>query len=151
MQVLVLLGAGLISKHKLMKFCQMEYGDTSKKKRVWQGRCNQLFLRQGIKCDPQNRKGRSGRSTMQTVFSKRRRRHGLQGRPHICPELRRALFQWFVDIKKSVKGRIWPNRVLRESRKLKKDILVELTKSGQQPPPSFFPKLNTQWLDGWKQ
>ena len=42
--------------------------------------------------------------TMRTKWLKRRRSHGFQGRPLLMPELRHLLFQWFVDIRSSVKS-----------------------------------------------
>ncbi len=76
----------------------------SKKLRQFIVRCEQaakqptavLSLGKGFK-----RKGTS----FHTVGSKRRRMFGSQGRPALAPEVRQALFQWFVDTRASIKGR----------------------------------------------
>ena len=86
---------------------------------------------------------------MRTSFTKRRRRHGLQGRPQKMPELRHLLFQWFVDIRSSVKSRLKNRVALVAARGIIKDIQVAAVKAGSPPPAA--PVIDgTGWLRRWQ-
>ena len=113
-------------------------------------RCRKLFETQwldhrGVHARMKRNGPRATRATRKTG---RRRRLGMQGAPHLLPELRNALFQWFIDIRKSVKGRLWARQVLQQARCLRGEIQTEAHKMGLPPPRS--PKLHYRWLQLWK-
>ena len=86
---------------------------------------------------------------MHEVFKWRRRAHGTQGRPCFSPELRHQLFQWFIDMRKEVKGRLWPRTVRSVAEKLK-DVLRKEAVASLKPPP-LLPVISSDWLKDWKQ
>ena len=87
--------------------------------------------------------------TMRTLFPKRRRRHGLQGRPTKMPELRHLLFQWFVDVRSSVKSRLRNRVALTTARGMIKDIQGAALREGRllPVPPNIDHPL---WLRRWQ-
>ena len=92
-------------------------------------------------------KRRSG--TMRTAFPKRRRRHGLQGRPPLMPELRHLLFQWFVDIRSSVRSRLKNRVAFAAARGIIKDIQDAAVRKGLPPPAP--PNIeHPNWLHRWQ-
>lgn len=83
----------------------------------------------------------------------RRRRKGEQGRPVKGKELRYVLFQWFIDYRQSVKGRLWPRTVLREAIAIKKRITEWYRGKGRTVPvmPHLdLGKKGKKWLARWK-
>ena len=86
--------------------------------------------------------------TMRTSWDKRRRRHGLQGRPIYCPELQRHLFQWFLMIRKSIKGRLWSKHVKAAAEVIKKRIIKWY--ADQALPAPAMPKINRRWLQRFR-
>jgi len=81
------------------------------------------------------------------------RRIGIQGRPVKCPELHFLLFQWFVDYRKVVKGRIWPRTVILEAMAIKDRIKAWYKASGKRAPsmPKLdYGKTGRKWIGRWK-
>ncbi len=68
-------------------------------------------------------------------FTARRRASGGQGRPPRAPELSHALYQWFVDIRLSVAGKISGRRVLTMARLLLQSISLCCISDGVVPDP----------------
>ena len=93
--------------------------------------------------------GRGSRrgSTMRTAFNLRRRSHGAQGKAVLVPELRHELFNWFLMIRKIVKGRLWPRHALSAAKAIKKKIIAFHVTNKLNVPR--FPKLNGLWLWRW--
>ncbi len=87
--------------------------------------------------------------TMRTKFRNRRRRHGLQGRPVCMPELGHLLFQWFVDIRSSVKSRLRKRVVFAAARGIVNDLKAAAVQQGQPPPRA--PKFEHPcWIRKWQ-
>ena len=80
-------------------------GRIAKKTRVFIARCERLALNKDTYTGDLGKGYKRKATTMQTGKAKRRRLHLTQGRPCVAPELRNALFQWFVDTRASIKGR----------------------------------------------
>ena len=120
--------------------------DVPKKLAVFVARCRDMT---GCMRAPATLRSRTRGHTMRTRFSNRRRKHGTQGRPHDCPELRDALFQWFIDIRSSLAGRLWPRQVLTQARCLCDDVKASCIKRGL-PIPKFPDLTHLSWITGWK-
>ena len=78
---------------------------------------------------------------------------GNQGRPLACPELHHLLFQWFVDYRKVVKGRLWPRTVLKEAIRIKEKLKQwyrDNAKVLPLMPPLDLGKRGKRWLRRWK-
>ena len=69
-----------------------------------------------------------------------------QGAPYKCPELREMLWDWFVDIRFSVKSTLSPKAVLMKARELAKVILQEQRKLNVIRP---LPDLVGEGARGW--
>ena len=97
-------------------------------------------LAKGEKCRP---------GSMRKPWWQRRRRHGMQGRPKKMPELGLLLFQWFVDIRSSVKGRLKRRMVLASARALAHTIQDAHVRQGFPPPEP--PNIqHSHWLKAWQ-
>lgn len=114
-----MLVAGAPSKGQPAAFAVQNYGfatrlSVPKSLRVFITRCGDLVA--GDKHVPLEKVG-AGRGKvcgrlMRKSYNDRCRAHGNQGRHKMCPELRYELFQWFLDIRKVVKGRLWACHVV---------------------------------------
>ncbi len=58
-----------------------------------------------------------GRTAGRTLF----RRRGNQGAPYKCPVLREKLWDWFVDMRRSIASTISPKFVLLKAKSMAKD------------------------------
>ena len=123
-----------------------------KKDRVWLRGCFDLA---GDDCTQLvQQEGRFGGGKQETLAgarlptAHRSRRRGLQGAPYKCPVIRELLWDWFVDVRRSVSGTITPKPVLQKARDLATAVLKEQrrSKSGFEPMPA----LTRQWLMRWK-
>ena len=81
---------------------------------------------------------------MAISWKNRRRQHGFQGRPLLCPALHRALFQWFISVRKCLRGRLWARNVKSAAEHLKKMIVKYKSNLGE-PIPAM-PIINSTWL-----
>ena len=77
----------------------------------------------------------------------RMRTPGKQGAPHASPEIREALWDWFVDMRASMATTVSPKFVLAKARLLAAECLNHMRATHCF---SHIPELNTQWLLGWK-
>ena len=75
------------------------------------------------------------------------RRSANQGAPYKCPLMREFLCDWFVDVRRSVCGRLSPKLVLAKARSLARDITRLQRATGNYTP---MPKLDKHWLLRWK-
>ena len=75
------------------------------------------------------------------------RRSLNQGAPYKCPVIREYLFDWFVDIRRSVCGRLSPKLVLMKARSIADEVLQTQRATGHYTP---LPKLDRNWLLRWK-
>ena len=96
-------------------------------------RCRNTVLTSEYSVGKRSKGAKKRGGTMRNTFPNRRRRHGLQGRPPIMPELGHLLFQWFVDIRSSVKRRLKRRIVLAAARGLIQDIQASAVRSGLPP------------------
>jgi hypothetical protein len=75
------------------------------------------------------------------------RRRVSQGAPFKCPLIREYLWDWFVDVRRSVACHISPKFVLMKARSIAEEILAAQRKTGSYGP---LPKLDKNWLLRWK-
>jgi hypothetical protein len=75
------------------------------------------------------------------------RRRVSQGASFKCPLIREYLWDWFVDVRRSVASHISPKFVLMRARQIADEILKAQRKTGCYAP---FPKLDKNWLLRWK-
>ena len=74
------------------------------------------------------------------------RRRGA-GPNYKAPELREALFDWFVDIRASLACALTPRYVLYKAKELAERMMASMRQSGVYTP---LPKLDPQWLLRWR-
>ena len=125
-------------------------GVVSKSTRVFIKRCVQLAESGHVVGAVRIGRSRSAKKTVGTMKTKaclRRRNHGTQGRPQLLPELRVALFQWFIDIRSSVCGRLMGRAVLAQAERLLEEIADAYAQHGRPPPAA--PVLDKCWLWRW--
>ena len=91
------------------------------------------------------RYGRSGYRWL--PFEIRKNVASTQGRPLKAVPLRHMLYQWFVDFRTTVKGRIPQKLVLGKARILAKEYVEVCIAAGDVPA---CPKITRAWLAGWK-
>jgi hypothetical protein len=68
-------------------------------------------------------------------------------------ELKHLLLQWFIDYRKSIKGRIWPRTVLIEARRIKDRLVAWYRENGRTLPPMPHVDIGPRgkrWLRRWK-
>lgn len=70
-----------------------------------------------------------------------------QGAPYKCPLIRESLWDWFVDIRRSICGRLSPKMVLMKARSLADEIMAMSRATGNYIP---MPILDKHWLLRWK-
>ena len=119
-----------------------------KKLRVFICRCGQLLShgKAPLETAIRGRAAKKGHS-MRTTYSRRRRRHGFQGRPVLCTELRQELFQWFLCIRKAIKGRVWGRHVIRAAERIKKRLVKHYLERKLNVPS--MPKITPGWVWRW--
>ena len=82
--------------------------------------------------------------------SKRRRALGGGNKPK-CSELGHNLYQWFVDLRMRVKGRVIARMLKAKARVLLQEIVHSLLEQGLVPdPPVLDNKWMLMWRDEWK-
>ena len=72
---------------------------------------------------------------------------GRQGSPYKCPELRFLLWDWFVDIRRSLATIVTPKLVLAKAKELSAGLLKVMRSTGHYTP---LPQLDKHWLLRWK-
>jgi hypothetical protein len=77
------------------------------------------------------------------AWKNRRRASGNQGRPFKTPELYPVLYEWFVNMRLSVRGRLWPRDLLAVASVLLQRTVEATVAAGFVPDP---PKLTGAWL-----
>ena len=77
----------------------------------------------------------------------RKRKRCFQGRPEKMPDLSYLLYQWFVDQRSEMAGRIRQRRVLSQARSILGSISVENVAEGLVPD---VPVLDNKWLTRWR-
>jgi hypothetical protein len=137
----------------------------SQKNKNFVVRCAQVAIKNGANCagsglappDPskilsavpggirgaQHRATRSGQKRRKDRF----RILSFQGRPHLAPVLSELLFQWFVDIRGSIKGRLPTKTVLYKARQLAVDYFSRSLSMGDVPR---VPAITKAWVLRWK-
>jgi len=127
----------------------------SKRDKVFLRRCVLLAEEDGGAFRPKSSSGalvrlggrRAVRARTQTAGKSLMRQPKTQGAPYKCPLIREYLYDWFVDIRRSVAGRISPKFVLLKARNLADLILQAQRATGHYTP---MPKLDKHWLLRWK-
>ena len=139
----------------LCAFCVKQFGAPAdgrpvpKHQRQFVYRCRKMVLGPDYAVGKLTKGEKSRPGSMRKAWWGRRRRHGLQGRPKMMPSLGLLLYQWFVDIRSSVKGRLKRRIVLAEARSIRRTIVEATVKQGLAPPPQ--PNIDhTQWLKSWQ-
>ena len=106
----------------------------------------------------------SMRASKPTVWHKRRRRLGGQGRPHLCPAVRDALYEWYISMRFSIDwrtynascrrlgkykcmGRFPRSLIKRKLEQLLSDCASDALLSGARM--QMF-KINSRWFDIWQ-
>ena len=123
-----------------------------KKDRVWLSGCEKLACRlleptgQTLRITA-DRGGRPSSRHVRTPDRSLCRQRLLQCRPYKCPLLRELLWDWFVDVRRSVAGILSPKFVLLKASALATMILQEQRKVGHITP---MPQLDKHWLLRWK-
>jgi hypothetical protein len=95
-------------------------------------------------------KGRGRRPTMASGRTPDRqllRRRVSQGASYKCPLIREYLWDWFVDVRRSVASHISPKFVLMRARSIAAQILETQRRTGCYAP---LPQLDKHWLLRWK-
>ena len=94
---------------------------------------------------PQARKDMQAATWCPPFFLRRRR--GRQGPRHKCGALREELWDWFVDIRGSVSGRIPPSFVMTVARNMATEIVAQMRRKGTFVP---LPVIDRRWLNRWQ-
>ena len=125
-------------------------GNPPKKDRVWLRLCIAAALekeKEGGSVVP--RLGRSQRTNAREQvperFLCRQRKH--QGPPYKTPVIREALWDFFVDIRRSVASTISPKFLLLKARELAAVVLKAQRATGHYSP---LPVINRGWLQRWR-
>jgi hypothetical protein len=84
-----------------------------------------------------------GRTANRNLF----RRRTTQGRPYKCPVIRELLWDWFVDVRRSIASTVSPKFMLMKARSISEEILKVQRATGMY---SSMPKLDKHWLLRWK-
>ena len=127
---------GAASKGEPAAFACENYGyehtrDVPKRVRVFLSRCSVLARDSPIEMLGKGCPA-TGATAMQTAWKKRKRKHGFQGRPKLSGELHHQLLQWFLLIRKSVKGRLWPRDVKHAAEAIKNASANGMSTAGSQ-------------------
>jgi hypothetical protein len=126
-------------------------GSPPKKDRVWLRSCIQVATdRQdtfGASCLLKAGARRPTMASGRTPDRQLLRRRVCQGASFKCPLIREYLWDWFVDIRRSVASHISPKFVLMRARSIAEEILKAQRKTGMYSP---MPQLDRNWLLRWK-
>jgi hypothetical protein len=144
---------GAASKGEPAAFAVKFYGYSNqvsvpKKLRVFICRCGRLVSHGKVPMETaiRGRAAKKGHS-MRTPYARRRRSHGFQGRPVLCSELRTELFQWFLCIRKAIKGRVWGRHVIRAAERIRKRLVKHYLDRKLNVPR--MPKIRPGWIWAW--
>ena len=123
-----------------------------KKEKVWLPSCIAVVLERHQTLGPTSGfcslGGRKPTMSAGRVPDKRlMRRRITQGPPFKGPLIREYLWDWFVDIRRSVASSISPKFVLMKAKSIAEEILKAQRSSGCYAP---LPKLDQHWLLRWK-
>ena len=126
-------------------------GKVPKKDRVWLASCIALSKLEEHKMRSLGLRSHGGRkptnATRQVAQKSLLRQRMHQGAPYKCPLIREVLWQWFVDIRRSLCTTISPKFVLCKARQIADDVLkIQRATSGLVP----MPVLDRHWLLRWK-
>jgi hypothetical protein len=78
----------------------------------------------------------------------RQRQSVQQGRPERMPEVSVRLFDWFVDVRGTIRGRMPSHVLFAKAQLFLSEACRAMVRSGEIPEP---PKLSKAWLCRWKQ
>jgi hypothetical protein len=128
-------------------------GDPPKKDRMWLRSCIDIGKEQdelggGLGSMHHSAGGRKptmavGRTADRQLF----RRRKSQGRPYKCPVIRELLWDWFVDVRRSIASTVSPKFILMKARSISEEVLKAQRATGMY---SSLPKLDKHWLLRWK-
>ena len=126
-------------------------GKVPKKDRVWLASCIALSKLEEHKMRSLGLRSHGGRkptnATRQVPQKSLLRQCMRQGAPYKCPLIREVLWEWFVDIRRSLCTTISPKFVLCKARQIADDVLkFQRATSGFVP----MPVLDRHWLLRWK-
>ena len=138
-------------KDKLVAFLKQQKsykGAVPKKERVWLARCHALAE---TSANPEMIHHSGGRKP---IMCKARtpdrfllRSRLRQGPPHKCGIIRELLWDWFVDIRRSLATTISPKFMLSKAKGFAECALEHMRKTGEHHP---LPILDKCWLSRWK-
>lgn len=119
-----------------------------KKDRVWLRSCIEIAGKRDTVPYTKGSGGRrptmaSGRTPQQGLL----RRRVSQGPPYKCPVIREFLWDWFVDVRRSVAANISPKLVLLKAKSIAEEVLKAQRTSGCYTP---LPIIDKHWLLRWK-
>lgn len=123
-------------ENHLVEFCKHHWqvsGKVPKTKKVWLSRCikDAEAVKDEVKPWKMTRFNRApSRRHVPREF--RMRNYGQQGRPHIAPMLREALFDWFISIRASVCARLTPKLALIKAKAIATEMLGEMRRISAQ-------------------
>ena len=137
------------SKRKLAEFLEKTEkfdGKVPKKKRVWLAECAQMAASShGPNGSLKNRKATKAVERTPDRFLKRQRKR--QGAKYKCPLIREMLWDWFVDIRRSLATTISSKCVIMKARELADQVLKVMRESGDF---GEIPFIDTNWLHRFK-
>ena len=140
---------GKDSKRKLADFMDTREkfeGKVPKKRKVWLAEC--IKLASAGETTLGHMKGRKPSKAVERVphrFLKRQRKG--QGPPYKCPLIREYLWDWFVDIRRSLATTISSKFVMMKARELADQVLDVMRKTGDY---GEIPQIDRNWLHRWK-
>ena len=148
---------GKASKKMYVEFLQLQNkteGKIPKHQKVWLREASLMATSDDQTKGRLDSKGmvvREARTFMRCRIApgQRLRTLGNQGRSDKCPLIYELLWDWFVDYRASVKGRLSPKFVLKKAKQLAEKILAEQRKDGKLA--FSLPKLDKHFLGRWKQ
>ena len=126
-------------------------GPVPKQDRVWLASCRKLAAGEAAaQTELSSHKqggARASVATSKTPNTALMRRRLAQGPPYKCPLIRELLWDWFVDMRASVKGTLSPKFVLLKAREIATTILRAQRGHGKF---ILMPRLDKKWLYRWK-
>ena len=127
----------------------MYKGKVLKKDRVWLSAAVKLVESMELESKGlQANRGRRRTMASSRVPEERLLRRRLsQGSPYKCPMIREMLWDWFVDVRRSLATALSPKFVLMKARQIADEVLKIMRHSGQV---CNLPVLDKHWLLRWK-
>jgi hypothetical protein len=122
-------------------------GKVPKAHKQWLGRAIKLALatvgKEFLSGNGKDGRGRRSRAEVRTPDRFLKRRRGRQGHCYKCPQIREQLWDWFVDIRRSISTTVSPKFLLQRARCFAQVLLEEMRRTGKYQP---LPKLDYDWL-----